>query len=63
VSGHGTGRRIAGLRTVVWLQLLLAFVLEMRGRGRQLLLTKPSENFSQGARLAGLYELLGLQNA
>lgn len=45
------------------LQLLLAFVLEMRGRGRQLLLTKPSEIFSQSARLAGLNELLGLQNA
>lgn len=45
------------------LQLLLAFVLEMRGQGRQLLLTKPSESFSQSARFAGLNELLGLQNA
>jgi anti-anti-sigma factor len=45
------------------LQLLLAFVLEMRGRGRQLLLTNPSDIFSQSARFAGLNELLGLQNA
>lgn len=45
------------------MQLLLAFVLEMRRHGRQLTLSNPSENVSQSARFAGLTELLGLQNA
>lgn len=42
------------------LQMLLAFVLEMRRQNRPLALLRPSEILAQSARLAGLSELLGL---
>jgi len=44
------------------LQLLLAFVLEMRGRGRRVVLSRPSASLVQSARLAGLFDLLSLQS-
>jgi anti-anti-sigma factor len=45
------------------LQLLLAFVLDMRRNGRSVTCVGASPPVLQGARLAGLCELLGLPSA
>lgn len=42
------------------LQLLLAFVLEMRRRDRKLTLSGPSDAVLTGAKLAGIGTLLGV---
>jgi ABC-type transporter Mla MlaB component len=45
------------------LQLLLAFVLDMRRNGRAVKCVAASAPVLQGARLAGICELLGLPSA
>jgi phospholipid transport system transporter-binding protein len=45
------------------LQLLLVFVLDMRRNGRDVRCAAASEPVYQGARLAGIRELLGLPSA
>jgi phospholipid transport system transporter-binding protein len=45
------------------LQLLLAFVLDMRRNGRAVKCVAASAPVLQGARLAGICELLGLESA
>jgi anti-anti-sigma factor len=44
------------------LQMLVAFVLEMRRQNRHFVLLRPSEIFAQSARLAGLTDLFGLDS-
>jgi len=42
------------------LQLVLAFVLEMKQQGKTVAVANPSEAVAQGAQSSGLVELLGL---